>query len=84
MKSRPCTSRNRLEDRKLVVPKAFEPSSPDNLKAWAAIEPMLTAAGSKGVRYEQLMQAAKVASSSVGRGFVSYLVRMGVLEVLPI
>lgn len=75
--------RHELEGRKLTTAKAFEPSSRDNPKAWAAIQPMLIAAGAEGLRYEQLAQAAKNAASSVGKGFIGYLVKMGVLEVVP-
>lgn len=74
---------DRLEGRRLAIAKiAFQPSSRHNSKAWAAIQPMLLAAGTSGVRYEQLAQAAKIAARSVGTGFISYLVRMGVLEIV--
>jgi hypothetical protein len=74
---------DRLEGRRLVIAEPYSADSDDNRKAWEAIAPLLAKGGERGARYEFLVGAASKASSSVGKRFVAYLVRMGKLRVLP-
>ena len=67
----------RLEGKRLRHAKPYQPSKADNQKAWSAVERQLDAAGDRGALYESLIGAARKVSSSVGPGFVDYLVRNG-------
>lgn len=73
-----------LEGRRIILLKEARPTASDNGKAYAAVAPLLQAAGSAGVPYETVSAKARAAAPSVGQGFVSYMVRRGVFGIAPL